>query len=141
MGTPIRLEENMENILHKAKTKKYYKNDEKWVEGFYCYGPNYIPCIINQDTREFIPIIPKTVSIYINMDDKNNNRIWTNDIVKCVYQGQVFTYVVVWDQDELDFKATNGSDYYEHNFLYLQRCDEIERIGNIFDNPELLKQM
>lgn len=48
-------------------------------------------------------------------------------------------YVVVWDADELDFKATNGQEYYKTNYEYLGCCDEIIAIGNIFDNPELLE--
>jgi len=49
-------------------------------------------------------------------------------------------YIVVWDEDELDFKATNGEEHYKTNFEYLGCCEEIIVIGNVFDNPELLNK-
>lgn len=49
-------------------------------------------------------------------------------------------YQIVWDNSELDFKATNGEENYGTNYEYLLCCDEIEVIGNIFDNPELLQE-
>lgn len=73
------------------------------------------------------------------MRDKNGNRIWENDICEVVDDGQVYVYVIVWDKEELDFKGTNGKEEYGSDFVYLRCCEEIVRIGNVFDNPELLK--
>ena len=44
-----------------------------------------------------------------------------------------------WDDSELGFKATNGKKNYENYFQYLGCCDEIEVIGNIFEDKELEK--
>ena len=80
-----------------------------------------------------------TICQCTGLKDKNGNLIWENDIVMTVYDGNEHIYQVVWDESELDFKATNGKENYKSNFEYLPCCDEIEILGNCFDNPELLE--
>lgn len=84
-------------------------------------------------------VAPATICQCTGLKDKNGNLIWENDIVMTVYDGNEHIYQVVWDESELDFKATNGKENYESNFEYLPCCDEIEILGNCFDNPELLE--
>ena len=85
-------------------------------------------------------VAPATICQCTGLKDKNGNLIWENDIVMTVYDGNEHIYQVVWDESELDFKATNGKENYESNFEYLPCCDEIEILGNCFDNPELLEE-
>ena len=87
----------------------------------------------------FYEIDPNTICQCTGLKDKNGKLIWENDIVMTVYDGNEHIYQVVWDESELDFKATNGKENYESNFEYLPCCDEIEILGNCFDNPELLE--
>ena len=98
----------------------------------YCYQDYYI------ELDEISKIDPETVGQYTGMTDIRGNRIFEGDIVNCTYDGKLRTYVVVWDKDELDFKATNGKEQYRNNFVYLPCCDEIEIIQNIHDIPDLL---
>ncbi len=84
-------------------------------------------------------VAPATICQCTGLKDKNGKLIWENDIVMTVYDGNEHIYQVVWDESELDFKATNGKENYESNFEYLPCCDEIEILGNCFDNPELLE--
>ncbi len=96
--------------------------------------------ISNNAGRPFaFEIRPDTICQCTGMKDKNGKLIWENDIVRTVYDGNEHIYQVVWDESELDFKAINGKENYESNFEYLPCCDEIEILGNCFDNPELLE--
>ena len=133
----------MREILFKAKRKE----DGKWVEG--CYQKRYDllgneeHLIFHADSYkvwEYVEIDPETLCQFTGLCDKNGKRIWENDVVLLVYDGKEHIYQIVWDNSELDFKATNGEENYGSNFEYLLCCEEIEVIGNIFDNPELLQE-
>ena len=104
--------------------------DKKYIVRWNSFGIGF---------NEFIEVNPDTLCQYTGLTDKNGQKIWENDICKMVYNGVVYVYVVVWDKTELDFKGTNGKENYGRNFEYLGCCEEIEVIGNIFDNPELLE--
>ena len=133
-------------ILFKAKRK----DNGEWVEGYYradtdldihfICGWNYYLSENGLEREPFeYEIDPDTLCQYTGLTDKNGKKIWENDICEMVYNGVVYVYVVVWDKTELDFKGTNGKENYGRNFEYLGCCEEIEVIGNIFDNPELLE--
>ena len=140
----------MREILFKAKRI----DNGEWIEGnllnldsdsgYYYIVPTY-------ETASTLPIKslildrmklvdPETVCQFTGLTDKNGKKIWENNVVWLVYDGKEHIYQIVWDNSELDFKATNGEENYRSNFEYLLCCDEIEVIGNIFDNPELLQE-
>jgi uncharacterized phage protein (TIGR01671 family) len=73
---------------------------------------------------------------FINYKDKNGKEVYEGDIVNCVYDGELNRYVVVFDLSELDFKATNGKEKYGKNFQYLLCCEEVEVMGNIYEDKE-----
>lgn len=129
-------------ILFKAKRK----DGGKWVEGYYekrfdvdGSEQHFIFWSKSYTVWEYAEIAQDTLCQYTGLTDKNGKKIWENDICEMVYNGVVYVYVVVWDKTELDFKGTNGKENYGRNFEYLGCCEEIEVIGNIFDNPELLE--
>lgn len=99
-------------------------------------------------------VYPNTVGQYIGIEDDNKKELYDGDIVTVIKDITVhekgyldrevpieINYVVVFDLEELDFKATNGKEDYGNNFKYLSCCeDELIKVGNKFDNPELLEQ-
>ncbi|UVY22320.1 MAG: YopX protein [Bacteriophage sp.] len=132
----------MREILFKGKRI----DNGEWIEGYYqkkydFLGKSHLILYVDNHVRwECVEIDPETLCQFTGETDKNGKRIWESDVVWLVYDGKEHIYQIVWDNSELDFKATNGEENYGSNFEYLLCCDEIEVIGNIFDNPELLQE-
>jgi len=85
-------------------------------------------------------IDPDTICQYVGFEDKNKKMIWENDIIHCTtIDCEEYAWQIVWDKEELGFKATNGEENYGTEFGYLPCLEDIKIVGNIFDNPELLR--
>lgn len=138
----------MREILFKAKRNNWHElsKEEWWVEGlpqkmwreWYIINPD--------DENTAYPIDPETLCQYTGLKDKNGNRIWENDIIDChEKRGAAFYHsLVLWNECNARFDVRAM----ECNFpMTLEECSadisicglDYQVIGNIFDNPELLK--
>lgn len=138
----------MREILFRAKRI----DDGEWAEGYYAMMGkgnlirHYIVqnCALTglfedpEDNMYFndVEIDPETLRQYICMNDKNGNRIWENDIVKHEVSDTIGT--VKWYQEDYVGWCVDDIVIDEQQFTY-EMWNECEVIGNIFDNPELLK--
>lgn len=118
--------ENMEDrYLFKAKRL----DNGEWVEWDAIAG---IP--------ENVSILADTICQCTGLKDKNGKLIWENDIVKDE-RGNL--YKAFWQSNYYQFSwVCVKSDIFQIGTkwdLYIWRSYEIEVIGNIFDNPELLE--
>lgn len=135
----------MREILFRGKRK----DNGEWVYGDFdqyndtlTYIRSWVKIVpyLEAVERNVFPIQKETVGQYTGLTDKNGKKIFEGDIVRTVYDGIKNIFVVVWDNEELDFKATNGKENYgPGGFEYLPCCEEVKVIGNIYDNPELIK--
>ena len=146
----------MDKYLFRGKRKDH----DEWIEGGYCYCVNksyltvvtqYIP-----DTRDwgeadyyeknpvyeptFIKVDPETVGQYTGLTDKNGKKIFEGDIVDCWSEGVNAQGTVQRRRDGLwiIYPAWQKHimwglcpDEYSHT--------TVEVIGNIHDNPKLIK--
>ena len=140
-------------ILFKAKRI----NNGKWVEGYYQkrYDEmererHYIFWCKSNIVWEYAEIDPDTICQYTGLTDKNDNKIWENDIVKkhfytdydaCVnseeYIGFVQFECFAWVVKSPKEKLIRTYPIIEA-MAYSEDVKHFEVIGNIFDNPELL---
>ena len=114
----------------------------EWVEG-YLYGiweKRYILWGMTNDVPNMIEVDSTTICQCTGLKDKNGKLIWKNDIAK--------------DEKGNLYKAFWQKNYYQYSWICIKsnylpigaqwnlwsiKSFEIEVIGNIFDNKELLE--
>ena len=121
----------MREILFKAKRK----DNGEWVEGDAIHEP--IGMSIRHEKNGMsvrVPVDPETLCQYTGLTDKNGKKIWENDILEL--PGEDGYFVCEWQEDTARF-VLNGEGLtvdFDNYWSY-----EVEVIGNIFDNPDLLE--
>ena len=131
----------MREILFRGKRI----DNGKWIEGL-PYKAKYggISSIVDIDEERHL-IIPETVGQYTGLTDKNGKRIFEGDIVKCIeitrYKEIEYISPVVFLDGSWFLHESEDCDVYLYNYDTegIERLWEIEVIGNIHDNPELLE--
>ena len=127
----------MREILFRGKCK----TDNEWLYGFpYVTRKNAVK--INWYCSEFgsmrtDEVDPETVGQFTGLTDKNGVRIFEGDIVERVSDGEraVISWLKYFACFGLSFDGwCCGFDNYDYNLP-----SDFEVIGNIHDNPELLK--
>ena len=124
----------MREILFRGKRT----NNETWCYGFYCHQTqdkkttDYI--FYSQDNELCAAeVVPETVGQYTGLTDVNDKKIFEGDIVYYDYEEE--RGVVEWDNDTARFIITFSTFTVDFDNVY---GNELEVIGNIYDNPELL---
>ena len=140
----------MREIMFRAKSKE----DGEWVYGGYFKARGYL----SGETLHFIApkeceslphgefdfaieVAPETLGQYTGLTDKNGTKIFEGDLVRLVRRktGELSKYVyeVFWDDDYVGFRM------FFHKTGYREEFDGVPHwyvvVGNIHDNPELLK--
>ena len=125
----------------------------EWVEGYYVRGldmyENEVHLIFEPttmfyshgETDGFVEVDPSTICQCTGLKDKNGKMIWENDIVR--------------DDNGNLYKAFWQNNYYQFSWVCIKseclpvgakwnlwsfKSYEVEVIGNIFDNPELMHE-
>ena len=139
----------MREILFRAKRI----DNGEWVEGFYSQLPKpslYI--IVNQCKQhsnfsngyplevvecEYYEIDSETLCQYTGLTDKNGKKIFIGDVIRC---SRGCPHEVIWLKEYAGTYVGGMPAVYLSGLLkgYAWTGEE-EKIGNIFDDPELLK--
>lgn len=139
----------MREILFRGKRK----DTKEWIEGYLIIIDNHYWIVKNSALYDNNPdgswklsviafeVIPETVGQYTGLKDKNGKMIFEGDIFRTAFPDCMA--VVTWDAECARFIGyTLGN---ERKIVYVGRVDKhnrsaVEVIGNIHDNPELLKE-
>lgn len=130
----------MREILFRGKRTD---NDE-WVKGFYCMfnGKKHLiyTGYAEVDCGDYYPdafeIDPSTVGQYTGLTDKYGEKIFEGDIVKRNWLGGIYHYGICYDKGLASFIGQRNAKFVTFDY----DADEFEIIGNVYDNPELLKE-
>ena len=115
----------------------------EWVQGYLyvIWEKRYILWGMTNDVPNMIEVDPTTICQCTGLKDKNGKLIWENDIVK--------------NEKGNFYKAFWQNNYYQFSWICVKsdvlpigakwnlwsiKSFEIEVIGNIFDNKELLER-
>lgn len=93
-----------------------------------------------------IEVFPETVGEYTCLKDKNGKKIFEGDIIKykntdgIKFNGVALTVIgkVVYNEKNASFAISGKDEIGAKHYDYFP-IKNIEVIGNIFDNPEILK--
>lgn len=155
----------MREILFRGQTRRFgekVKNfagdpmPSNWVYGGVCCGEGAFSIIYAyMDEEKEIPIekhvvYTDTIGQYTGLTDKNGKRIFEGDIVKCSDEtyGYGFIAIVMFGNPNGEYnwgfqlKRIRGASANTDILLWVDMEESgayIEVIGNIHDNPELLK--
>lgn len=136
----------MREILFRGKR---VDNDE-WVEGGFYREPNddiksgvsYIIGGSLYDVGSAYAVIPETVGQYTGLTDKNGKRIFEGAILQCdnikgtvKYSDKQAAFTFMWKR----FNLYGGDSFKKCVLADFGKFYDIKLIGNIHDNPELLK--
>ena len=146
METVARTNEVERNIMREILFKAKRVDNGEWVEGLLTVMWGQYHMINPNDENTAYPIDTETICQYTGLADKNGNRIWENDIVEfpdCEMPtesgyGDVFVNVgkVAYDTESMSYFFTNRVTVDMGDIIIK---DEVEVIGNVFDNPELFE--
>lgn len=142
----------MRKILFRGKRT----DNGEWVCGYYVLrkrpyfkdkGANFEHIICDNlviddfNDKQFVDTIPITYSVdpetvgqYTGLTDTNDRKIFEGDIVWYDYEEE--RGIIQWDNDTARFIITCSTFTVDFDNVY--GC-ELEIVGNVYDDPELLK--
>lgn len=128
------------NVIFRGKV---IDEPNRWVEGYLVVADGM--AVIFTQIGNF-HVEPDTVGQFTGLMDKNGKRIFEGDIIRHYddnpYAGIEEKGVVFWDEEFLCFRRTSNGGFHHgkvDTYRLSAKCD-YEVIGNIHDNPELLRE-
>jgi uncharacterized phage protein (TIGR01671 family) len=123
------------------KYRVWCKDNNEWEKHPVLLDTNGI--IWHYQHVQIIPLKPENhiVCFFTELKDKNDKEIYEGDIVKATFIGN-FIAPIIFDEGCFKFNTVSNG---EHPYILLKDwCNQkhklCEVIGNIYENPELLRE-
>ena len=122
----------MREILFRGRTIAY----DSWVEGFYVYDPDYKThsIALMESPYDWYDVDPETVGQFTGLLDMNGRRIFEGDVVFNPYIRESFS-----PRRAVEYADGGFGPFVGESFGSLWKPNEVMVIGNIHDNPDLIK--
>lgn len=143
----------------------YNRKNEKWIYGYYFVNRGVH--LIAEDEVQTNPLVtyedfmvePDTIGQYTGLKDKNRNKIFEGDILRLtIPDGSVRHFTVEWAEENRTLMSLRGFKHdgnpirisgwcFNWNGFHLYPTvidgipdnEEMTIVGNVHDNPELMK--
>jgi len=129
--------------MREIKFRGKGKDIEEWIYGYYWKQRDDKHWIrpVEAIGSFSIQVIPETVGQYTGLKDKNEKEIYEGDIIK----SPVWKWtnkIIKFQEGSFIIANSKGSNYKPSRVLnrHKIRHENIEIIGNIYENPELIRR-
>ena len=117
----------------------------EWISGDLRHWKNGKVGIHNNALNFTLVVIPETVGQYTGLKDKNGRRIFEGDFIRHCREAALVCFGEYAFNIELKTHIGfhldwDKQNYYRKDIAFWAKKRAIEVIGNIHDNPELLKE-
>lgn len=137
----------MREIIFRAKDI----HTSEWMEGYFSKDYAGVAYITTLDGVSTSTVDEATLGQFTGLLDKNGNRVFEGDIIATKFFPQYVERIswkgdpdaiceVYWDFSGYGLKAKGGNDF-RYPGLHEMNFKETEVVGNIWDNPELIKSI
>ena len=117
--------------MYRAKRK----DNNEWTYGYYykIWDKHYLLWGMTNNVPNMIEVYEDTVCRMIDYrKDDNEKDIYLNDIVLCEDGESCYGY--------REYREYFIVDDYHLTTAPIQECEDVKVVGNIYDNPELIKR-
>lgn len=129
----------MRTLKYRAYIKPLKRYAEKYETILFHHQCNMEPSwTVNISPEEYYGDEDLVIEQFTGLLDRNGKEIYEGDIVYDIYTGDEI-FIVSWDKDKASFMLADTADYPMAYFDEFEPGKDLEVIGNIHENPELLE--
>ena len=128
--------------MREIKFRGQRVDNGKWFYGYPIKQFGVLKIYQDQETKDFgewiYEVKPETIGQYTGLKDNNDKEIYEGDMVQ--YKNSIEHGIgeVVFDNCGFEFNWLDRNEF-PTSMKYLMCSSELEIIGNIYENPELLE--